>query len=55
VPTLLIFDGGVPVEFIVGIVPELVRKALGGGTESQKAGEIYLSGQRLEKGEGEFP
>jgi hypothetical protein len=31
VPTLLIFEGGVPVEVIVGIVPELVRKALGGG------------------------
>ena len=38
VPTLLIFAGGVPVEFSVGIVPEhylfeMVRKALGGGTK----------------------
>ena len=53
-PTLLIFEGGVPVEFIVGIVPEryifeTVRKALGGGTEAQKAGEMHLSGQWLSK------
>jgi thioredoxin-like negative regulator of GroEL len=44
VPTLLIFAGGVPVEFSVGIVPEhylfeLVRKALGRGTEPLEAGE----------------
>jgi thioredoxin-like negative regulator of GroEL len=44
VPTLLIFAGGVPVEFSVGIVPEhylfeLVRKALGGGAETLEAGE----------------
>jgi thioredoxin 1 len=54
VPTLLIFEGGVPVEFIVGLVPEpyifeMVRKALGGGTETQKAGETYPSGQWLSK------
>jgi thioredoxin-like negative regulator of GroEL len=41
VPTLLIFEGGVPVEFIVSTVPEhyifeMVRKALGGGTETQR-------------------
>jgi thioredoxin 1 len=53
-PTLLIFEGGAPVEFIVGIVPEryifgAVRKALGGGTEAQKAGETHLSGRRLGK------
>lgn len=54
VPTLLIFEGGVPLEFIVGIVPEhymfeRVRKAVGGGTETQKAGETYPSGQWLRK------
>jgi thioredoxin 1 len=54
VPTLLIFEGGVPVEFSVGIVPEhylfeMVRKALGGGTETQKAAETHLSGQWLRK------
>ncbi len=53
-PTLLIFAGGVPVEFSVGIIPEhyifeMVRKALGGGTETQKAGETHLSGQWLSK------
>jgi thioredoxin-like negative regulator of GroEL len=54
VPTLLIFEGGVPVESIVGVLPEhyifeMVGKALGGGTESQKAGETHLSGQWLRK------
>jgi thioredoxin-like negative regulator of GroEL len=54
VPTLLIFEGGVPVEFIVGLVPEhyifeMVGKALGGGTETQKAGETHPSGQWLSK------
>jgi thioredoxin 1 len=54
VPTLLFFAGGVPVEFIVGLVPEhhifeTVRKALGGGTEAQKARETHLSGRRLSK------
>lgn len=50
VPTLLIFDGGVPLEFIVGIVPERylferVTKAVGGGTETQRAEETHPSGQ----------
>ncbi len=54
VPTLLIFEGGVPVEFTVGIVPEhylfeMVRKVLGGGTGTQQAGETHPSGQRLRK------
>ena len=54
VPTLLIFEGGVLLEFIVGIVPEhflfeRVRKAVGGGTETQKAGETHPSGQWLRK------
>lgn len=54
VPTLLIFEGGVPLEFIVGIVPEhylfeRVRKAVGGGTETHKAGETHPSGQWLRK------
>jgi thioredoxin 1 len=49
VPTLLIFDGGVPVEFIVGIVPEryifdTIRKTLSGATETHKAGETYPAG-----------
>ena len=44
VPTLLIFAGGVPVEFSVGIIPEhylfaMVRKALGGGIETLEPGE----------------
>jgi thioredoxin-like negative regulator of GroEL len=48
VPTLLIFEGGVPVEFSVGIIPErylfeMVRKALGGGTETLEAGERHPS------------
>jgi thioredoxin-like negative regulator of GroEL len=48
VPTLLIFEGGVPVEFSVGIVPEhyifeMVSKALGRGTETLKAGERHPS------------
>jgi thioredoxin 1 len=54
VPALLIFEGGVPVEFSVGSVPEhyffeMVRKALGGGTGTQQAGETHPSGQRLRK------
>jgi thioredoxin-like negative regulator of GroEL len=54
VPTVIIFEGGVPVEFSVGIVPEhylfeMVREALGGGTETQQAGETHPSGQRLRK------
>jgi thioredoxin-like negative regulator of GroEL len=48
VPTLLIFAGGVPVEFSVGIIPErylfeMVRKALGGSTETLEAGERHPS------------
>jgi thioredoxin-like negative regulator of GroEL len=48
VPTLLIFEDGVPVEFSVGIIPEhylfeMVRKTLGGGTETLEAGERHLS------------
>ena len=48
VPTLLIFEGGVVVEFSVGIIPEhylfeIVRKALGGGTETLEAGERRAS------------
>jgi thioredoxin-like negative regulator of GroEL len=48
VPTLLIFKGGVPVEFSVGIIPghylfEIVRKALGGGTEILEARERHPS------------
>lgn len=43
VPTLLIFKNGVPVEFIVGIVParfifETVRKTLGLGPDMPKTG-----------------
>jgi thioredoxin-like negative regulator of GroEL len=48
VPTLLIFEGGLPVEFSVGIIPEhylfeMVRKALGGGTETLEAGDRHPS------------
>ena len=48
VPTLLIFKGGVPVEFSVGMIPghylfEMVRKALGGGTAALEGGEISPS------------
>jgi thioredoxin-like negative regulator of GroEL len=48
VPTLLIFAGGAPVEFSVGIIPEhylfeMVRKALGRGTEILEAGERHPS------------
>jgi thioredoxin-like negative regulator of GroEL len=48
VPTLLIFEGRVPVEFSVGIIPEhylfeMVRKALAGGTETLEAGERHPS------------
>ena len=54
VPTLLIFEGGVPVEFSVGIIAEhylfeMVRKALGGGTETLEAGERHLSTRWLRK------
>jgi thioredoxin-like negative regulator of GroEL len=48
VPTLLIFEGGLPVEFSVGIIPEhylfeMVRKALGWGTETLEAGDRHPS------------
>jgi thioredoxin-like negative regulator of GroEL len=48
VPTLLLFEGGVPVEFSVGIIPEhylfeMVGKALGGRTETLEAGERHPS------------
>ena len=54
VPTLLIFEGGIPVEFSVGLVPEhyifeMVRKVLGEGTETQQAGETPSSGQWLRR------
>ena len=49
-PTLLIFAGGAPVEFSVGIIPEhylfeMVRKALGGSTETLEPGERHPSSQ----------
>jgi thioredoxin-like negative regulator of GroEL len=54
VPTLCIFEGGVPVESIVDVLPEhyifeIVRKARGEGTATQKAGETHRSGQWLRK------
>jgi len=59
VPTLLIFEGGVPVEFSVGIIPEhylfeMVRKALGGSTETLEAGERHPSNRWLRKSRSEF-
>jgi hypothetical protein len=50
VPTLLIFEGGVPVEFSVGIIPEhylfeMGRKVLGEDTEALEAGERHSSNQ----------
>lgn len=59
VPTLLIFAGGVPVEFSVGIIPEhylfeMVRKARGGGTETLEAGERHPSNRSLRKSRRRF-
>jgi thioredoxin 1 len=59
VPTLLIFESGVPVEFSVGIVPEhyiceTVRKALGGGTETLEAAERHPSNRWLSKSPRRF-
>ena len=59
VPTLLIFEGGVPVEFSVGIIPEhylfeMVRKALDGGTETLEAGERHPSTRWLRKSRRRF-
>ena len=50
VPTLLVFKGGVPVEFIVGTVPnrfvlETVEKALGIRLDTTKAGSTKLQSQ----------
>jgi thioredoxin 1 len=59
VPTLLIFEGGVPVEFSVGIIPEhylfeIVRKAVGGSTEILGAGNTPQTGGQAKAG-GDFP
>ena len=59
VPTLLIFENGVPIEFIVGIVPEhyifeTVRKALGVGVETPKARGAQRSGRRIRKSRRSF-
>jgi hypothetical protein len=59
VPTLLIFEGGVPVELSVGIIPEhylfeMVRKALGGGTETLETGERHSSNRWLRKSRRRF-
>ena len=50
VPTLLIFNGGVPVEFIVGTVPnhfivETVQKALGIRLDTARAGSTKPQSQ----------
>ncbi len=60
VPTVLIFERGVPVEFIVGIVPEhflfeTVQKVLDVGSETPKDGRANPSGQWLRKSQGNRP